>query len=165
MSKDEEQMGPKNFNEPLEYVKAVAGKALKWAAIGALVGGAMMAFFPAMIGAAFSTITLGYGGGIAAGGVAAAFGAGALQGGILAGAIGAVMGIADAGDVVDEKREQATLREQQYRNRMLREQNVANALEAKNLDLVERQSQLMAGATPGFPRGKLRENDSGPGVR
>jgi|CXWL01.1.fsa_nt_gi hypothetical protein len=95
----------KNFSPTWEGIKHIGGKALKWAAVGAIG----LAVLPALLGAVAGSIPLlgGLVGGSAASG-AGFFGLGALQSGaIIGGVLGGILGVADVGKAVDERKQDA----------------------------------------------------------
>lgn len=107
----------KDFNEPIETVKHVAGKTVKGGLIGGVVGGAGLlaataafaALTPAGWVATAGTAILETLGVIEIGGVVGATTAvattGAAIGGIAGAGIGGAMGISNAGEAIEDKKE------------------------------------------------------------
>ncbi len=103
----------KNFSPTWEGIKHIGGKALKYAAIGALTIGALAMLPGAAIGA-LSTLPLGIGSvlsgvfsvtGIGSG--SAMIGSGLLLGATVGGVAGGLLGAADVGKAVDERKQDA----------------------------------------------------------
>lgn len=147
-----EHPGLKNFNQPLEYIKHVAGKAIKWGAIAALIGGLAVGLIPGAFTAlgSFTSLIPGVGATVTnwfASGALTSFMTGAIWAGMAGGAIGAISGMADAGDAVDEAAEQ---RIAAYERREVRQQRLAmldQRREQARLNMAQR-AQAM-GLTPG----------------
>ncbi len=93
----------KNLSPTWEGIKHIGGKALKWAAIGAIA----LAIVPGIIGTGIGALIPSFLGGSAAAG-AGFFGLGALQSGaILGGVAGGLLGVADVGKAIDERKQDA----------------------------------------------------------
>lgn len=94
-----EHPGLKNFNPTWETIKHVGGKALKWAAVTALVVGAA----PIALGGLVGILP-----GLSVFQGAAWLGAGALQSGAMIGAaLGAISGVGGLGDALENRKQDA----------------------------------------------------------
>lgn len=116
----------KDFSPTWEGFKHVLKKAVKWAVIGALVGGIAAAAIPFIGGAALSWIP--WIGEAVVGGIGAKFAAGALGLGAATAVVGAISGFGEAHDAIDEAREKRIAGYERLETRALTVQKVKNGL-------------------------------------
>lgn len=144
----------KNFNAPLEHIKAIGSKALKWAAKAAIVigvGAALLALAPAGVLSVLNTVTFGLSGAlIGEGGIAAAMGAlwtGVKAGGIVGLLLGGISGAAESSDVVADKKEEVIAAYDRLEARQERVALLGQRREQQRMAMAQ-QAQSM-GLTPG----------------
>lgn len=154
----------KKFNEPWEYVKHVGKKALRWAAKAAIIVGVaalVLSILPAGILGVANTLTFGLTGLLTGSG--AGFAWGSLLGGVAAGAavgglLGGVSAVADAGDAVDERKEQAIAAYDRAEARAMRVNALELQAERQRIGMAQ-QAQGMGLSPQGLPN--MGQNELG----
>lgn len=170
---EKENPALKNFNGPLEGVKHVLKKGLTLALKGLLIGGAVAAAYGFLMGGA-STFAIPVIGPmlspfLAKFGLDAAVKTGlvatwAVTGAAIGGAFGASSALLDAGDVVDEKREQVVLREEAKKARDARAAFIGKQVELRqHAQPAVNQGELAIHSGLG-PRNPLQRGGDGPAV-
>lgn len=167
----------KRFNRPLSMLKHVAGKALKWAAIGAIVGAVVIGLLPAVLGVGTSgaAALLSYvpliGKGMATGvmesaasGIMAVALKGLTFGAIAGAALGGLKGVTGAGEAADTQAEMMVANAENREARQLNREMMAMQREQQLMALRQAQMDLMerGGAGP-LPAGAPYKGQDGMG--
>lgn len=138
------------FSPTVETIKHVAHKALKWAVIGGLVGGILLAAGPAILAGLHIT------GGAA---LMNSFITGALYAGTGAAVVGAVSGLATAEDAIEDRKEQVIASYERAEERALKMSAIEARQENVRQQLAARAQTI--GISPGQGLPMLNQDERG----
>lgn len=159
----------KNFNRPIAMVKHVVSKALKWAAVGAIVGGVALALVPGVAGGLATALTsiippLGAWVGSVGGSAALTSGVVGMTWGVVAGGLmGALGSIATAGDAADDEQERAISNFERGEARAERMQALEQRRKLQAIAMARQEQEL--GLSPGYTPPGIERGGMGPTVR